>query len=158
MIKLLGFSLAMILFPGGISDGARMSAVLHPITVLALNTWAEARGEPYEGKLAVAYTVVNRVGDPRWPKTVADVVFQAFQFSWTNPGDPNRMKLDEVNWDDPSFVDAHKAASAAYYGLTPDPSAGANHYFNRKAVKVVPLWSKGANRTAVIGSHEFFRL
>lgn len=163
MTRAFVFCTSLILFSGLNYDllhdrDSRVSAVLHPITLLAVNVWAEARGEPYKGKLAVAYNVMNRVGDKRWPDSVSDVIFQAWQFSWTNPGDPNRMKLDEIDWDDPAFVEAHKAASAAYYKLVPDPTAGANHYLNVKVVKTLPGWYDKGKVVATIGSHEFLRL
>lgn len=49
-----------------------MSSVLH----------YEARGESYEGKVAVASVVMNRVESSRFPNTVCGVVKQRKQFSW----------------------------------------------------------------------------
>ena len=36
----------------------------------------EARGEPYEGQVAVGAVILNRVRDPRFPKTIAGVIYQ----------------------------------------------------------------------------------
>ena len=41
----------------------------------------EADGEPYEGKLAVASVVLNRVKSSHFPNTVAGVIYQSGQFS-----------------------------------------------------------------------------
>lgn len=43
--------------------------------------FAESKGEPYEGKVAVASVILNRVLDPAFPNTIADVVFQTNAFS-----------------------------------------------------------------------------
>ncbi len=36
----------------------------------------EARGESYEGQVAVAAVVINRVLDPRFPDTIEEVIYQ----------------------------------------------------------------------------------
>lgn len=42
----------------------------------------EARGESFEGQVAVASVVLNRVESSRFPNTVCGVVKQPKQFSW----------------------------------------------------------------------------
>jgi spore germination cell wall hydrolase CwlJ-like protein len=53
--------------------------------------WREARGESLAAKAAVLAVLRNRANDPknRWPKTLAGVVTQPFQFSSMNRNDPN---------------------------------------------------------------------
>lgn len=41
---------------------------------------AEAKGEPYEGMIAVGNVILNRVEDPKFPDTIKDVIFQKGQF------------------------------------------------------------------------------
>lgn len=48
---------------------------------LAAIMYCEARGEPYEGILAVGTVVMNRVADPRFPNTVEEVIMSPGQFS-----------------------------------------------------------------------------
>ncbi len=48
---------------------------------LAAIMYCEARGEPYEGILAVGSVVMNRVADPRFPNTVEEVILSPGQFS-----------------------------------------------------------------------------
>ena len=36
----------------------------------------EARGEPYEGQVAVGAVILNRVKDSKFPNTVAGVIYQ----------------------------------------------------------------------------------
>ena len=46
------------------------------IQTVARVVFGEARGEPMEGQLAVAYTIVNRVNHEGYPNTLKRVVFQ----------------------------------------------------------------------------------
>lgn len=52
-------------------DIKRMAAII----------WCEARGESYEGQVAVGTVVMNRVESPRFPNTIEDVISQKGQFS-----------------------------------------------------------------------------
>lgn len=64
----------------------RQSVYLIPVTEEDIHTMAklvylEARGECYEGQVAVAETVVNRVLSKNFPNTVNGVVYQSGQFT-----------------------------------------------------------------------------
>ena len=48
---------------------------------LAAIIYCEARGEPYEGQVAVATVVMNRVESTRFPNTVEEVIAQPNQFT-----------------------------------------------------------------------------
>lgn len=52
-------------------DIKRMAAII----------WCEARGESYEGQVAVGTVVMNRVESPRFPNTIEEVIKQKGQFS-----------------------------------------------------------------------------
>ncbi|MBQ2981375.1 MAG: cell wall hydrolase [Lachnospiraceae bacterium] len=52
-------------------DIKRMAAII----------WCEARGESYEGQVAVGTVVMNRVESPRFPNTIEGVISQNGQFS-----------------------------------------------------------------------------
>lgn len=54
--------------------------------LLAIVVAMEAGGESYEGQLAVANVVVNRMLDGYWGKTITDVVYAPGQFSGANSG------------------------------------------------------------------------
>ena len=56
--------------------------------LLAALIHAEARGESFEGQVAVATVVLNRVADPRWPDTVEAVVLQPGQFATPTEATP----------------------------------------------------------------------
>ena len=64
------------------SEAKRIGAVVLTAAVvcLALNIYNEARGEPEEGQLAVAYVTINRAAGKR--TKICDEVFRAKQFSW----------------------------------------------------------------------------
>ena len=44
------------------------------IYCLAANSYFEARGEPFDGKIAVAQVVINRVKSNKYPNTVCKVI------------------------------------------------------------------------------------
>lgn len=49
----------------------------------------EARGEPYEGQVAVGAIILNRVQSPDFPNTVAGVIYQPGAFTAVNDGQIN---------------------------------------------------------------------
>ncbi len=99
---------------------------------------AEARGEPYEGQVAVAAVVVNRVNDERFPATVREVVTEPGQFV-VSRGQP---------------VDRHlEAAQAALAGE--DPSNGALYFYAPELSTCD--WIRTRETTAEIGGHRFAR-
>ncbi len=128
--------------------------IAEEIGCLALNIYFEARGEPELGKIAVAYVVLNRVADRRFPSTVCDVVRQGgedtlhhCQFSWWCDGLSDKPR-DARSWQKVRAV-AHKV----YWGFSPDPTDGALWYH---ADSVSPSWGKAFNRGPKIGQHVFY--
>lgn len=59
---------------------------------LACNIYFEARDESPEGMMAVVAVTMNRVDSARYPDTVAEVVWQNRQFSWTKDGKVDRPR------------------------------------------------------------------
>jgi spore germination cell wall hydrolase CwlJ-like protein len=70
-----------------LTTGCHSETYQQKVRCLSEAVYREARGESYRGRLAVAQTVLNRVKSPRFPNTVCGVVFQKFQFSWTQGWD-----------------------------------------------------------------------
>lgn len=72
--------------------------------------FSESKGEPYEGKVAVASVILNRVLDPAFPDTVKDVIFQPNAFSCVVDGvitsTPNKecfnAVYEAINGNDPT--------------------------------------------------------
>ncbi|HEY2493106.1 MAG TPA: cell wall hydrolase [Paenibacillus sp.] len=63
---------------------------------------AEAEGEPYKGKVAVANVVLNRLRSANFPNTIQKVIYQKFQFSPVGNGrfkrvQPNKDTIHAVN-------------------------------------------------------------
>lgn len=111
------------------------------LNLLARLVYAEARGEPYAGQVAVASVVLNRVKNSSFPNTVAGVIYQSGAFSVVNDGQINST---------PNAT-AKKAAQDAINGW--DPSYGAIYYFNPKTATNKWIWSRPV--TVVIGNHRF---
>ena len=66
------------------------------VVCLALNVYHEAKNQPFEGQVAVAQVVLNRVKDERFPNTICEVVEQGPVYeSWKTRNDPT---LEPVYW------------------------------------------------------------
>ena len=123
----------------------------------------EAEGEPFDGKLAVAWTIMNRAR--ALGKSVSDVCFAPWQFSAWNTDSPTRRRLDDIG--PGPMDDARLAAEQAYHGSGSDPSIGATHYLNPVLTRKIrakagqgdtlPNWVERMTKTATIGRHEFYR-
>lgn len=61
-------------------EGSYTTQDLQDLALLARLVFAEARGEPFEGQVAVAAVLLNRVRHPEFPNTVAEAVYQPGQF------------------------------------------------------------------------------
>ena len=83
---------------------ASLTAALDPETkCLALSVYWEGKSETRKGQLAVAHTVLNRVGHPSFPDTICGVVSQqsdtgrrSCQFSWWCDGKRNLNEIKEL--------------------------------------------------------------
>lgn len=108
---------------------------------LAQCVHGEARGEPYIGQVAVAAVILNRVDDPRFPKTIAGVIYQPGAFTAVSDGQMFQ----------PPGSTALKAAKDALNGW--DPSGGAIYYYNPAKTTNKWIWSRPIIK--VIGKHYF---
>ena len=101
----------------------------------------EARGENFEGQVAVGAVVLNRLKDPRFPKTIRAVVYQEGAFTAVND---KQIHLDPND-------QAYKAAEAALAGQ--DPTNGALFYFNPSIA--TDRWITTRPVIKRIGNHTF---
>lgn len=76
--------------------------------------YCEAGGEPYEGQVAVASVILNRVRSSSFPNTITEVVYQKGQFS---PVDSGRLALAMEN--NKATQSCYNAAKAALAGQNP---------------------------------------
>ncbi|HIY34638.1 MAG TPA: spore cortex-lytic enzyme [Candidatus Eubacterium faecigallinarum] len=111
------------------------------VQLLAKVISAEARGESYEGQVAVGAVVLNRVKHPSFPDTISGVVYQNGAFSCVN----------DSNWYEPVAESAKRAAIDAINGW--DPSGGAIYYFNASKTNDAFMHSRPVVK--VIGDHRF---
>lgn len=109
---------------------------------LATVVYLEARGEPYEGQMAVAEVVINRVKNENFPNEPCDVIMQHGQFSY-------REGLESEVLDTMSY-------QAAYEVLTcgSDLTDGATYFHT---TNVNPYWADSFEYTVTIGNHVFYR-
>ena len=103
----------------------------------------EARGEPYEGQVAVGAVILNRVKSPSFPNTIAGVIYEPGAFTAVSDGQIN-VPIAENS----TIV---KAARDALNGW--DPSGGALYYFNPSTATNKWIWSRPLIKT--IGKHRF---
>ena len=123
------------------------------VVIMAKTIWGEARGESYEGKVAVGCVIRNRAEQPCWwGKSIAGVCLKKWQFSCWNSNDPNSGKIAELSDDVLSpFVDI---ANSILEGSVDDPTSGATHYHTEA---VDPKWAIGREATCEIGHHLFYK-
>lgn len=111
------------------------------IQLLTTIVSAESRGEPYEGQVAVAAVILNRIEHPSFPNSLAGVIYQPGAFSCLDDGGVNAPVADS----------AYQAARDAINGW--DPSGGAVYYYNPD--KSTNKWIFSRPVITVIGQHRF---
>ncbi len=111
------------------------------LNLLARIIHGEARGEVYEGQVAVGAVVLNRVKSSSFPNSIAGVIYQAGAFDAVSDGQVN-LEPDETS---------KKAAQDALNGW--DPTYGAIYYFNPATATNQWIWSRP--ETITIGQHRF---
>ena len=101
---------------------------------LASVIYAEARGEPIDGQIAVGQVVINRVEDPRWPDDICSVVTDDEQFAYLTP-DQRTLDLARriINEDFDDFAE------------------GATHFYSGSE----PWWAKHMDLIGEINGHTF---
>lgn len=114
------------------------------IALMAKVVFAESRGEPYDGKVAVASVILNRCYSQGFPKSIREVIFQRSAFSCVInnqiPGNPDESCYNAV-------LDALNGS---------DPTNNALFYYNPKISTC--NWMKDINKNNIktIGNHVFF--
>lgn len=113
------------------------------IQLLARAINGEARGEPYEGQVAVGAVILNRVKSSKFPNTIAGVIYEPGAFTAVSDGQINHP-IDEKST-------VYKAARDAMNGW--DPTNGCIYYFNPNTATNGWIWSRPLVK--VIGKHRF---
>ena len=122
-------------------SGQKSSQSSSDLELLAKCVYAEARGEPYTGQVAIAAVVLNRVKSPSFPNTIAGVIYQPYAFTAVSDGQINLT---------PNST-AYKAAQDALNGW--DPTYGCLYYYNPATATSSWIWSR--QTVVTIGNHVF---
>lgn len=126
------------------------------ITFAALTIWREARGEMHLTKIAVMFSILNRVYRPCWWGTdVTSVLFKKWQYSSLT--DPRDKQL--TTWpksDDPTWQECLEIACGVICGDTTflNPVPGADSYYDDSIS--APAWTTKARFVKKIGRISFY--
>lgn len=131
-------ALGMTLSGSSSSNSSYSSSDLY---LLAKCIYAEARGEPYIGQVAIGAVVLNRVESSSFPNTIAGVIYQPYAFTAVSDGQINLEPNDT----------AYKAARDALNGW--DPTNGCIYYYNPSTATSAWIWSRPIMLS--IGRHNF---
>jgi N-acetylmuramoyl-L-alanine amidase len=114
------------------------------VYLMAQIVYAESRSEPYEGKVAVASVILNRLKNPSFPKSVEEVIKQKGAFSCLQDGQIDVIP-DKISYD--AVLEALKGK---------DPTNNAVFFYNPKIATCG--WMKNVSKKNVrpIGNHVFF--
>jgi len=124
------------------------------LSCLAQAVYYEARGETYQGQVAVAEVVMNRARSGVYPGSVCGVVYQGShratgcQFTFTCDGSLERRPRGA------SWARSQQVARQVLLGYTRPITARATHYHT---TAVDPYWSSSLIETGRIGEHVFYR-
>ena len=117
--------------------------MINEILCLSAIMFGEARGEPDIGKVAVAYTAINRKADPNYPKNICSVMKQPKQYQFLNNGMPSKKQVAYLM----------PLAEAILQGRIDDPTKGAK-WFHTKNMK--PYWAKDKTIKVAYNNHIFY--
>lgn len=120
---------------------------------LTMALYHEARGEGWNGMVAVGHAILNRVDSSRYPRTICSVIKQGgesppCQFSWWCDGRSEKLKDATIE------LYAETISYQLLAGLLPDPTYGATSFH---ATYVRPYWADHLEKTVTVGRHVFYR-
>ncbi len=125
----------------GTTLASRGSFSWRDLELMARIVNGEARGESFEGQVAVAAVILNRLQDADFPKTIAGVIYQPWAFTAVHDGQINASLTA-------SAMDAVKAAINGW-----DPTNGATYYWNPVTATNQWVWTRSIIQK--IGNHVF---
>ena len=144
--KALGMTNSYNILAGGTSQNGGNSGNVggyssSDVYLLAKTIYAEGRGEPYTGQVAIGAVILNRIRSGEFPNTVSGVVYQKHAFTAVSDGQIN-LTPNET---------AMRAAKDAINGW--DPTGGALYYYNPAVA--TSAWIFDRQTVTVIGKHVF---
>lgn len=139
--KALGMNSSYHALQGANSSSGTNGYTSSDVYLLAKTIYAEGRGEPYVGQVAIGAVIMNRIRSASFPNTVSGVVYQKGAFTAVDDGQIN-LTPNET---------AMKAARDAINGW--DPTGGALYYYNPAVA--TSAWIFDRQTVTVIGKHIF---
>lgn len=118
---------------------------------IAIAVYHEARGEPFDGQLAVAEVIMNRAASGRYPGSWCEVVKQPWQFSFVNP---RTGRMPGVNKNSASWGYAQAITRIAVGNFADALPRDVLWYH---ADYVAPSWGRRLAKVEKIGAHIFYR-
>ena len=118
--------------------------MINEILCLSAIIFGEARGEPDMGKVAVAYTAINRKADPNYPKTICEVIRQPKQYQFLDYGMPTQTQIAYLE----------PLAKAILEKRIDDPTRGAKWFHTKQMAK--PFWARQKEVKIAIANHIFY--
>lgn len=147
--RIIAFVLAVLSFAAALSAviiyraSAETGRNASDVQLIARAVNGEARGEPYEGQVAVAAVILNRVKHSSFPNSISGVIYQPGAFTAVSDG--------QINVPIASDSTVYKACRDAMNGW--DPTGGAIYYFNPDTATNKWIWSRTFIKQ--IGKHRF---
>ncbi len=167
-----GANAQLSLARAGLRQALRMGQQGADLACMSLALYHEARGEPLEGQVAVAATILNRVASRAYPDSICGVVFEnakafnACQFTFACDG-----RSDMPG--NPVVFARMVRLSARILSVARTPAAQSRTDAERQKIRrilrrfilathyhrhdVYPSWSRRMGRIARVGNHVFFR-
>ncbi len=131
--------------------------------ILARAIYGEMRGESIDLKIAVGWSIRNRVEDKtnRWGNSYHDIILKKSQYEpflkaskvfelITNP--PISNKLENKAWNE-----SYQVAQDILSNLVSDPTSGANHFYSVVKGRKAPSWSKTHKVILQIRNTKFYK-
>ncbi len=115
------------------------------IELMSKVVFKESRGEPYEGKVAVASVILNRALNPQFPSTIEGVIHQKNAFSCVKDGKISATPDESC----------YRAVRDALQGI--DPTGEALFFYNPKISTSAWMINTPKEDQITIGNHVFFK-
>ena len=120
----------------------RVSLTEEELDLIAAVVYAEARGEPMDGKVAVVNVILNRLKSGDFPDTISEIIFQGSAFSPVRNGWREKYKPTQ---------DCYDAIEQAL--VSEDNTNGALYFYNPKIAK--DGWIRSRRILVTINNHTF---
>jgi spore germination cell wall hydrolase CwlJ-like protein len=115
------------------------------LACLSSAIYYESVGEPFDGQVAVAHSIIERKNNPKkYPKSVCTIISEYRQYPWFN----------RLNLPIKVFDETKKIAEEVLAGKIQSKAQGATHFHS---TKVNPKWSKEMIHITTIGNHKFYK-